>query len=250
MTELLVTVEKVNGTLVTTSNRVAEELGVTHRDLLEKIDKYVEKFGAAELSAGFYIAGEYIHPQNKQSYRNFLITEKGVAQLIGGYSAAVPRAFELNVAYINEFERLRNAITGGIVPTSFKEALQLALEQEEKLEKLRLDNKVKDQQIAELTPKAGYYDVILQSKDLLSTTEISKDYGMSATGFNKMLHELGIQYKQSGIWFLYAKYQDGGYTKTKTQKQRHKTIAGRMARRAAKHICTGRRKGDFSSMTY
>ena len=80
---LKVKIEKVNGVLVTTSNRVAEELGVNHRDLLEKIDGYINKFGAAELSAGFYIPSEYVHPQNKQSYRNYLITEKGIAQLIG-----------------------------------------------------------------------------------------------------------------------------------------------------------------------
>ena len=217
MNELSVVVEKVNEVLVTTSNRVAEELGVNHRDLLEKIDGYISKFGSAETSAGFYMPNEYVHPQNKQVYRNYFITEKGIAQLIGGYSAAVPKAFELNVAYINEFERMKNALTGGRVPTSYKDFLLLALEQEEKMEALRLENKVQEQQIAELKPKASYYDLVLQCKDLLSMTEIAKDYGMSAKGMNSKLHELGVQYKQSGIWFLYAKYQDKGYTQTKTQ---------------------------------
>ena len=82
---------------------------------------------------------------------------------------------------------------------------------------LELDNQVKSQQIAELQPKATYYDLILQCKDLLSVTEIAKDYGMSAKGLNTMLHELGVQYNQSGVWFLYAKYQHEGYTQTKTQ---------------------------------
>lgn len=82
---------------------------------------------------------------------------------------------------------------------------------------LELDNQVKSQQIAELQPKATYYDLILQCKDLLSVTEIAKDYGMSAKGLNAMLHELGVQYNQSGVWFLYAKYQNKGYTQTKTQ---------------------------------
>ena len=110
MNLIKVNVENVNGILVTTSNRVAQELEVNHRDLLDKIDGYVKKFGGAELSAGFYITGEYTHPQNKQVYRNYLITEKGIAQLIGGYSAAVPKAFDLNVAYINEFERMKKAL--------------------------------------------------------------------------------------------------------------------------------------------
>lgn len=82
---------------------------------------------------------------------------------------------------------------------------------------LELDNQVKSQQIAELQPKATYYDLILQCKDLLSVTEIAKDYGMSAKGLNAMLHNLGVQFNQSGVWFLYAKYQHEGYTQTKTQ---------------------------------
>jgi len=80
-----------------------------------------------------------------------------------------------------------------------------------------LDKAVLTQQVAELRPKASYYDLILQCASLLSVTEISKDYGMSAKAFNKKLHELKIQYQQSGVWFLYAEYQDGGYTQTKTQ---------------------------------
>ena len=109
MTELMVIVENVNGVLVTTSDRVAKELGVNHKDLLEKIDGYVNRFSSAELSAQFYIPHNYVS-LNGRSVRNYLITKKGVAQLIGGYNSAVPKAFELNVMYINEFERMENYI--------------------------------------------------------------------------------------------------------------------------------------------
>ena len=96
-------------------------------------------------------------------------------------------------------------------------ALQALKEEREKRLAAELDKAVLGQQIAELRPKASYYDLILQCASLLSVTEISKDYGMSAKAFNKKLHELKIQYQQSGVWFLYAEYQDGGYTQTKTQ---------------------------------
>lgn len=95
-------------------------------------------------------------------------------------------------------------------------ATQLKEEREKRLA-AELDKAVLGQQIAELRPKASYYDLILQCASLLSVTEISKDYGMSAKAFNKKLHEMHIQYQQSGVWFLYAEYQDGGYTQTKTQ---------------------------------
>ena len=94
----------------------------------------------------------------------------------------------------------------------------LALKAEREARKaLEVENKVKDQQIAELKPKASYYDLILQCPSLLSVTEIAKDYGLSAKALNKMLHDLGVQFNQSGVWFLYSKYQSEGYTQTKTQ---------------------------------
>ena len=83
-------------------------------------------------------------------------------------------------------------------------------------EQLKLDNKIKEQQITELQPKAEYTDIILQCKDLVTMTVIAKDYGKSAVFMNELLHKLGVQYKESGVWFLYQKYAECGYTRTKT----------------------------------
>ncbi|WP_094079875.1 Rha family transcriptional regulator [Leptotrichia sp. oral taxon 498] len=104
-----VLVENQNGVLVTTSNRVAQELGVKHYDLLEKIDGYISKFSSTELSVQFYIPSNY-KALNGRTVKNYLITEKGIAQLVGGYNASVPIAFDLNVAYINEFEKMKKAL--------------------------------------------------------------------------------------------------------------------------------------------
>ena len=98
--------------------------------------------------------------------------------------------------------------------------IQLATElKEEKLKRKQLESTVavQTQQISELKPKASYYDVVLNAKDLLSTSKIAKDYGKSAVWLNKWLHEQGIQYKQGDIWLLYQKYAEQGYTSTKTQ---------------------------------
>ena len=76
---------------------------------------------------------------------------------------------------------------------------------------------VQSQQIAELQPKASYYDVVLNCKDLMSIGKIAKDFGKSAVWLNKWLHEKGIQYRQGDIWLLYQKYAEKGYTSTKTQ---------------------------------
>lgn len=76
---------------------------------------------------------------------------------------------------------------------------------------------VKDQQIAEMQPKASYYDLVLNCKDLVSISVIAKDYGWSPQKMNNYLHEKKVQYKQGKIWLLYQKYAEMGYTSTKTQ---------------------------------
>lgn len=75
---------------------------------------------------------------------------------------------------------------------------------------------VQNQQITEMQPKASYYDVVLNCKDLITTTAIAKDYGKSAVWMNRYLHENGVQFKQGDIWLLYQKYAEKGYTSTKT----------------------------------
>jgi len=75
---------------------------------------------------------------------------------------------------------------------------------------------VQEQQIAELQPKASYYDVVLNCKDLISIGKIAKDYGWSAKKMNDYLHKKGVQYKQGKSWLLYQKHASYGYTSTKT----------------------------------
>ncbi|EAE3114851.1 phage antirepressor, partial [Listeria monocytogenes] len=75
---------------------------------------------------------------------------------------------------------------------------------------------MQQQMILEMKPKVSYYDLILQNNSVMSISKISKDYGMSSQAMNKLLHELGIQYKQGKMWLLYQKYANQGYTQSKT----------------------------------
>lgn len=75
---------------------------------------------------------------------------------------------------------------------------------------------VQAQQIAELKPKASYYDVVLKCKDAVNISVIAKDYGWSAQRMNEYLHQKSVQYKQADIWLFYQKHAGCGYTKTNT----------------------------------
>lgn len=94
-------------------------------------------------------------------------------------------------------------------------ATQLKAEQAQR-KQLETTVAVQNQQIAELQPKASYYDVVLNCKDLISIGKIAKDYGWSAQKLNEYLHKHGVQYKQGKTWLLYQDYAGMGYTSTKT----------------------------------
>ena len=95
-------------------------------------------------------------------------------------------------------------------------ALQQLKDERAKRKQLESTVAVQSQQIAELTPKASYYDIVLNCKDLMSISKIAKDYGKSAIWLNDKLAELKVQYKQGGVWLLYRRYAEKGYTSTKT----------------------------------
>lgn len=61
-----------------------------------------------------------------------------------------------------------------------------------------------------------HYQAIFNTKDTVTTTEMASKFGMSAKKLNKIIGELGIQYKQNGRWFLYEAYKGLGLTDDKT----------------------------------
>lgn len=89
-------------------------------------------------------------------------------------------------------------------------------EERAKRKALEAENAQQKQLLAEYSPKASYYDVVLQTADALSASQIAKDYGKSAKWLNEYLHQKGVQFKQSNVWLLYQKYAALGYTKSKT----------------------------------
>ena len=101
-------------------------------------------------------------------------------------------------------------------PDTLIAALNQLKEERARRKELETQVGVKDQQIAELQPKAGYYDLVLQCKDAMAISKIAKDFGLSAVALNKILHDAGVQYKQGDVWLLYQKYAGKGYTQTKT----------------------------------
>ena len=122
-----------------------------------------------------------------------LINESGLYSLILG--SKLPKA--------KEFKRW---VTSEVLPSIRKHGLYATEEllnnpdmmiavltelksEREKAAKLQTAIAVQNQQLAELKPKATYYDVVLNCPDLVTITTIAKDFGWSAIKLNGFLHE-------------------------------------------------------------
>ena len=101
-------------------------------------------------------------------------------------------------------------------PDAMIAVLEALKEERKKRKNLELTAAVQRQQIAELQPKASYYDLILQNKNTVPVTQIAKDYGMSGRKFNQLLHEMGVQYRLRDTWILYQEYAELGLTQSRT----------------------------------
>lgn len=145
-----------------------------------------------------------------------LINESGLYSLV--LSSKLPGA-----------KRFRRWVTGEVLPSIRKhgaymnpETLQQALLNPDTM--IQLCQQLKDEQERSarlkeanerLEPAARYaHDCLLADGGRLASS-IAQEYGMSAIKFNKLLHRLGIQYKQGGQWLLYAKHTGKGYTETR-----------------------------------
>lgn len=197
--------------LIPTQQNDNNEILVTGRDLhdfLEVKSKYLDWFNRMA-EYGFSENVDYISKievaQNKEGSRT-------VQRELVNHHIKLDMAKEISMLQRNEKGKQARQYFIEVEKrwNSPEMIVQRAMKiQQRKIEQLTNENN-------ELKPKATYHDLILQSNTLLTATQIAKDLGIGAPTLNKKLHELGVQYKKGHRWYLYHKYQDKGYTQSKT----------------------------------
>lgn len=148
----------------------------------------------------------------------WLLTENGLYEVLMQSRKPIAKTFKKEVKKI--LKQIRQ--TGGYIPMTTAQAKPMSdaeimasalLIAQKTIEARDKALTTANNTIKQLQPKADYVDMVLQAKGLLNVTQIAQDYGMSAVAFNKLLEELGIQYrdKRTGQWILYAKYKKLGW---------------------------------------
>lgn len=196
------------------SLQIAEITGKRHADVLEAIRK-MEKAWLNIAQRNFSL-GTYKDANNQDRPCYFLNKTEClyVATKFNDEARAklVLRWEELETKARQKFQ----------VPTSFREALLLAAQQQEQIEEQQKLLQAQNEQINAMTNeivvmkrKTDYMDMILSNPATVVTTQIAQDYGMSAKAFNQMLYNFKIQHKVNDQWILYAPYMSQGYVHSK-----------------------------------
>ena len=192
---------KENGDIEFDAEKAAIGLGIFENKNSKKyvIWKRVSKYLSTQVSKGDFI-GE------PQFYKLAIKANNSAAEKFQDWvTSEVLPTIRKHGAYLTD-----SAIEQTLTDPDYliKLATQLKTEREGRL--------IAEKAVKDLKPKASYYDKVLSNPSLMNITAIAKDYGYGAISFNKLLHELKIQYSQSGTWYLYSKYQDRGWTQSKT----------------------------------
>lgn len=162
-----------NQQAVTTSLQVAETFNKNHRDVLAAIDDLKE--GVAENYADLFYEDSYIHPQNKQKYRQIIMNRDGFTLLAMGFTGQ--KALKFKLKYIEAFNQMEKETQQPKLPTSQRELALLALSANEETNE-RVD--VIEKEVADLKNNqkidAGDYSY-LSRRVHQRVAEVAKGFG-------------------------------------------------------------------------
>lgn len=201
---------------VVSSRVVASELEKQHQHVKRDLEKLLMSPNVDAL----IIPSEYKDSRGRKQ-KEYLLTKDGFTL----YMFNIQGHNDFKMAYINKFNEMERQISHPIASYMIEDSVKRAelwIEEQKEKQQLQLENSMQKQKIAEYEPKASYLDTILNNKSLVTVGQIAKDYGMSAQALNKLLHELKVQYKQSGQWLLYSNLHAKGYTHSSTTEIEHK----------------------------
>ena len=194
------------------SREIAEHTGKRHADVMEAIrnmEPAWEKVHGRKFSLMFSISELPNGGQRKDPYYELTKTEC--------LYVATKFNDEARARLIIRWEELEKQQAIDLTnPDTILAIVQNWKKAEDDRQRLQLTTEIQQKELSEAAPKVEYYNEVMQSESLIPTNIIAKELGMSAVSLNKLLNQLNIIYRSGETWVLYHKYQNKGYTGTKT----------------------------------
>lgn len=191
-----------------TSREIAELTGKPHADLMKAIRAMEDSW--TKVNGGNFSLVEYLDAKGER---------RPMYQLTKTECLYIATKFndEARARLIIRWEELEKQQAIDLTnPDTILTIVQNWKKAEDDRQRLQLTTEIQQKELSEAAPKVEYYNEVMQSESLIPTNIIAKELGMSAVSLNKLLNQLNIIYRSGETWVLYHKYQNKGYTGTKT----------------------------------
>lgn len=184
--------------LMMSSRQIAEETGKEHFHVMRDLRALKDQLGPMFKGS----IQNWIHPQNGQSYEEFLIDKDTCLTLLLGYDAVA------RMKVVKRWQELE-AQTAPAVPRTMSQALRLAAEQAEQIEQQQAA-------LALAAPKAEYVDRYVAANGAKGFRQVAKLLGANEHAFRAWLQDEKIMYRLGGEWTAHQCHIDAGRFVVKT----------------------------------
>ena len=101
-------VKEYEGQPVVSSREIADNFEKNHKEVLRSIDNQIEILGGAQNCAGLFIESKYQHSQNKQWYKEYLLTRDGFSFAVMSFTGE--KAAKWKLKYIEAFNKMEEKL--------------------------------------------------------------------------------------------------------------------------------------------
>lgn len=205
MEQLLPITNENASTLTMSSREIAELCEKEHRHVARDIEVMFEQL---EINPKGYVQ-IWTHPQNGQSYREFMLPKDLTLTLVAGYSV------KLRKRIIDRWLELENQQNPtALLPQNYLQALEQLVASEKEKQALALENKA-------MKPKADFVDLYVDIGTTKSLRETAKILNMPEKAMIAALECDKALYRQSGNLIPYSDKQSRGLFTVKTGTAEH-----------------------------
>lgn len=168
-------VKEYEGQPVVSSREVARDFEKNHKEVLRSIENHIQILGGAQNCAGLFIESQYQHPQNKQYYKEFLLTRDGFSFTAMSFTGE--KAAQWKLKYIEAFNKMEEKIKNINPYAGMSKELQAIFAIDKKQQQIEQDVKTVTEDLKDFKNNAPLFSIECETLQKALRGKVIKEMG-------------------------------------------------------------------------